>query len=285
MSRRWVLWSAWLAAVVVGRAVAEDWRSFAELALWDDGLSEMCYYDAQDTIYGKSRRYARIHMFNRQWMGGESGVKAEADAPDAVPVFKLNIAEEVPTENYNYRYLTTVFLRRGDLTPFKLAASSQEWCGTTFKHLRWGEAGLKVQCFSYFGDEGDKSWEVPGQPVPFEGLFVLARAVAAVGGERKLELLPAMRSTHEIAPNAAPAVLAAGEPTRRIQAPAGKFEVRRVELTGEGVTGWFDVEAVAPWRLIAFSAGGVEGKLRFAERRAYWDRSWGSGFHKAGEAP
>ena len=62
-----------------GRAGAPSaGHTFAELPLWEDGLSEMCYYAAMDTIYGRPREYTRVHMFNRQWMDSVTGVKASA---------------------------------------------------------------------------------------------------------------------------------------------------------------------------------------------------------------
>jgi hypothetical protein len=274
-------------ALAAGSGVSADGMptQFSELPVWDDGLSEMSYYAATDTIYGEPRDYVRVHLLNRQWMSEVSGVKSMSGASDAVPVFKLNIAEEIPTENYNYRYLTTVFLTRPDLNPFKVAMSSQEWCGTTFKHARWTDAGLTIQSFSYFGGEGDKSWSLPGEAVPFEGLFVLARAAVAGDFEGELTVLAPLRGTHESRPQPAPMRLAVGDDARKLRTPAGRFEVRRVEARGAGRDAWFDIETSAPFRLVAFSAGGVTGKLRHVERRAYWDAGSTSGFHRPNAAP
>ncbi|MHC4236424.1 MAG: hypothetical protein ACYSUQ_15005, partial [Planctomycetota bacterium] len=172
---------------------------------WEDGLSEMCYYAASETIYGKERHFIRVHMINRQWMDAASGVKAEPGSSASVPVFKFVATEEVPAENYNYRYLTTVFLQRRDLSPFKVTVSSQEWCGTTFKHLRWGDQDLEARVFSYFPGEGDGTWRRPAENMPYEALFVIAREVAASEEERSLMLLPPMRSTRAVTPDPAAA--------------------------------------------------------------------------------
>ena len=60
------------------------------LPLWDDGLSEMSYYDAEMTIYGKPRKYTRVHMMNRQWFDPQRGVKSdESESPDSVPALSL----------------------------------------------------------------------------------------------------------------------------------------------------------------------------------------------------
>ncbi|MCP4249217.1 MAG: hypothetical protein GY778_19410 [bacterium] len=252
---------------------------------WDDGLSEMCYYAATDTIYGRQRSYTRVHMMNRQWMDPDTGVKTSAEAPGALPVFKFVAAEEIPTENYNYRYLSTAFLRRDDLAPLKLAVSSQEWCGTTFKQLRWTEEGLTVRSFSYFPDEGDRAWQRPADVVPVEALFVIVREVAATNTQRSLSLLPAMRSTHQVVPDPVPAVLTPQEKTRRISVPLGQFEARRVVLDGGSSPGWFDVETQPPYRLLSFEVGGVSAKLQQTERRPHWDRAARSNFYKQDDAP
>jgi len=259
-------------------------KPLSELPLWDDGLSEMGYYDAVDVIYGQQRRYTRVHLFNRQWMGSESGVKASPDDPTAVPVFKLNIAEEIPTENYNYRYLTTVFLHRNDLAPFKLAVSSQEWCGTTFKQLRWRSDGLTCKSFSYFDGEGDTEWQLPADVVPFEALFVIARDVAATETPRKLRVLAPVRSTHGAEPKVFDAQLVPAKAMKHKTA-IGDSVLRRVELDWDGPKTFFAVEDEPPHRLVEFRTGDLRATLRHVERRAYWDRNWGSSFHKPNEAP
>lgn len=261
--------------------------SLGALDIWDTGLCEMSFYRAVDVIYGKPRHYTRVHLLNRQWMDGESGVKAERDAPGAIPVFKLNIAEEIPTENYNYRYLTTVFVDRIELKPMKMIVSSQEWCGATFKHLRWRDNTLMVRSFSYFPDEGDRSWAVPhpSQTVlPFESLFIIARDAAASQLPRSIQVLPPMRSNHDVQPGVIDARLelaAAGTAT----VPAGTFAATRVTLHWDGPETIFVVESAPPYRLLSYKVGDLSGRLIGTERRAYWNPSSPSSFHAPLEAP
>ncbi|MFQ5412983.1 MAG: hypothetical protein ACE5E6_00850 [Phycisphaerae bacterium] len=254
------------------------------LAIWDDGLCEMSYYRAVDRIYGKQRRYTRVHLLNRQWVGRASGVKTNERDADAVPVFKLNIAEEVPVENYNYRYLTTVFLVRPALAPMKMVVSSQEWCGTTFKHLRWLPDGIAVRSFSYFGDEGDRTWRRTVDALPYEGLVVVARDVAASGRPRTADVLPPMRSNRQVPPNpTACHIVVASENV--VSVPAGRFTARTVDLNWSGPPTRFVVEASPPYRLIKFDMGDIHAELAHVERRAYWDPQSPSGFYKHGAAP
>lgn len=284
-----MLWAANGAVVAEeagSAASASSVSVFSALEQWDDGLSEMCYYDAVEVLYGVERRYTRVHLMNRQWMGERSGVKAAPGDAEAVGVFKFVIAEEIPTDNYNYRFLSTAFLRRSDLKPFKFSVSSQEWCGHTFKTLRWGSDGLTMRSFSYFGDEGDRTWHVDGGCVPYESLLVLARAAVASGeGGEELSILPTLRSNHQVVPQTVAGRLVLEGAPGEVRVEAGTFDALRVTLSWPGAETWFDVEAEAPWRVLGFRNGTARGELRFVERRAYWDRQWGSGTYERGGAP
>jgi len=268
------------------------------MATWDDGLSEMSYYDAVDTIYGKPRHYIRMMLLNREWLNPVQRVKAEhpvlsasgKGAAASIPVFKLNIIEQIPTQNYNYRYMVTVFLNRGTLEPEKLAASSQEWCGTTFKEFQWLPDGLKVRGFSYFEGEGDRQWSLPARPVvyPAEALFVVARAAAASKEDLSLRVLPPARSTHLVEPIPRDVRLEVAKETQSVRMPFGTFTGRRVTVTGAGKHGptEFTVETAPPYRLLTYRGpGGLTLSLRYQERRAYWDRSKPSRFYRQGAAP
>lgn len=256
----------------------------AESKEWDDGLAEMSYFTAVDWIYDEVRSYTRVIIVNRQWMSPSLGVKTTQEDASAVAVFKMNIAEEIPTQNYNYRYLTTVFLTRPALHPFKMVTSSQEWCGTTFKHLRWSGEELNVHSYSYFPDEGDKEWTLPADAVPYEALYLVARDTAAGGTTRQLNVLLPMRSNREVAPQARPADLVV-EDVGTVRVPAGSYPARRVTVRWEGPETWFEVEVQPPCRLLRYRAEAQEGTLERVERRPYWDRGSRSRYYRQGHAP
>ncbi len=274
--------------------------AFAGLDQWDDGLCEISYYDAVDTIYGAQRRYTRVMLVNREWLNAAQLVKATVPDPDRgdIPVLKLNIAEEIPTANYNYRYMVTLFVNRESLLPLKLAASSQEWCGTTFKQLQWLPAGrgaealsqpeLRIQSFSYFEGEGDRVWALPGEPVvyPAEALFLLVRAAAAAGGDLEIHLLPPMRSNHAVAPTPVATQVRVDRAVSEIEVPFGQFLAVRVRVSHESHEQHFWIESDPPYRLLSHqSDAGQRMVLRHVERRAYWDPSSGSSFYRPGMAP
>lgn len=274
--------------LIVETAGSGEWATLGNLAQWDDGYSEMSYFAATDTIYGHERTFVRVHLTNREWTHPVTGVKVEpADVPNAVPVFKFIAAEQIPTENYHYRYHTTAFLTRPDLAPVKLTFSSQEWCGATFVQARWTDAP-HAMVHSYF--DGDARVDLPADAVPAEALFLHARAAVAMGTNRHYgTLLPTVRSnkTPLLVPTAADLVVA--EKPSRIVVPAGTFVVRRATVRQSAsveTADWvFDVEIAPPYRLIAFTVGSVTGQLQASERRAYWDRSSPSAFYPPHRAP
>ncbi len=278
------------------RPVSDAWKRFSELPLWEDGLSEMSYYDATCVLYDKTRKFTRVHLMNRQFMNTVHYIKATDDLKDPTPAFKLVISEEVPTENYNYRFLTTAFLERPSLRPIKVSATSQEWCGHTFKQLTWERRkefapekwSLDISCYSYHSKEGDRWFPHANEAYidAHECLFLYARAIVASGGEaHRMSLLKTLRSNHLPDPNPLDATLRIDGKPHQITVPMGSFDAQRVVLDWDGDETWFDVETASPYRLLSFKTGDVQAKLKAVERRAYWDRTQPSTHYKPNRAP
>lgn len=265
-------------------------QAFSRLAVWDDGLAELCYYDASETIYGRTRNYTRVMLVNREWLNSEQMVKSESKSTQDLPVFKTNLIEEIPTENYNYRYMATVFLGRPELRFEKLSASSQEWCGTTFQRAVRRGTGIDVESFSYFEGEADRHATLPADSdlYPLAAMFLLAREVSSTGVSKPVRVLPKMRSTHGIAPEPSVGLLSREEAARQVRTSLGAIHCRRVMLSngaGEKVAS-YDIEAAAPYRVVAHEhVDGLRLVLRYSERRAYWDRKQASRFYEQGQAP
>lgn len=257
---------------------------FSTMPIWDDGLCEVSYYRTTTQIYNKPHSYTRIHLLSRQWMDPGRSVKTDLIASDSIPVFKLSIVEEIPTENYDLRYHTTVFVRRADLKPFKMAISTQEWCGTTYKHLQWSKLGVTIQSFSYQNHEGVKSWKLLEDAIPYESLSVIARNVAATGKQVRVDVLLPMRATRQITPKLKKAILKLG-PELSVTVTAGKFQARRVDMSWDGPPTGFLVESKPPFRLLRFRNGPTRGELLHVERRAYWDHKSKSSFYPTNQAP
>lgn len=281
------LFIIWLAIAGALQSTDDKSSRLGGLPIWDDGLAEMCYYDATTSIYGKPRHYTRVHLVNREWFELESGVKTDqTESATARPVLKLNIAEEIPTANYNYRYLTTLFANRATLWPHKLVVSSQEWCGSTFKHLRWRDDALHVQSFSYFEGAADATTTLPANVLPFEAAFLIAREVA-LGGAPPADVrwLPPVRTNR--APRLTPIADAKWEVGARskLQVKLGEIECVEVRFTLGDATCRFWVETAPPHRLVKFAGFDESFELVGYEHRAYWDARWTSNFYPPNDAP
>lgn len=103
--------------------------------LWEDGLAEVAVYDAERVIYNQVRRLEYVQLTVKEDFNQQYQVKTDDyQRPDLFPVMKVNQFCRIPTEQYPYHFLTSLFFRRESPTSLhKLTTSSQEWCGTTFK--------------------------------------------------------------------------------------------------------------------------------------------------------
>ena len=138
-------------------APASGWR--ADPA-WHAGKAEWALYDAVRPIYGVERRYEASIFTNAQHMDPRTTTKAvDWEAPGNIAVFKHNVSELIPTENYTYRFLTTSFVRRDTLQPYKLVMSSQEDCGSTYKQFVQHDGRIRAEQFCYFPSSGHASDE------------------------------------------------------------------------------------------------------------------------------
>jgi len=131
---------------------AATWR---DDPAWNSGKAEWALYEAERVVYGKPRQYEATIFTNKQHMDPKTTTKATNwQDPNSIEVFKHNYSEIFPTENYPYRMITTSFIRTDNLQPYKLTASSQEDCGSSFRNFVADNNQMKVDQFCYFPDTG-----------------------------------------------------------------------------------------------------------------------------------
>ena len=91
-----------LLAVVATSAVAEP-PSWRDDPAWSDGKAEWALYDASRVIYGEPRAYEATIFTNTQHMDPATATKSSDWRTDgAIPVFKHNVSEIVPTDTVKY---------------------------------------------------------------------------------------------------------------------------------------------------------------------------------------
>jgi len=257
--------------------------SWSRSATWDDGLAEVARYDAHRTVYGKDRRFETILITVKEDFDRTRSVKADRTLPgsDLVTVLKLNAISRIQTENYPYDYLTSVFVRRDDpRTLVKLADSSQEWCGTTYKEVVTWEGAPQLRFHSYFDGEGDGAFpiDLSGGALLEEQLALVMRAADLVPGTgyplRLFESLVANKA----APPVARSMTLTLAGTERLTTPAGGFQTRRYEIRPAGepaaepaMTFWIDQ---GPGRALVkqVTGDGRSLELTSVQRRDYWTR-------------
>jgi hypothetical protein len=130
-----------------------DW---AANALWDDGLAEVATYEAERVIYDKNRQFEYVQITVKEDFNKAYDVKTDRyDRKDLFAVMKVNQFCRIPTENYPYHFMTSLFFRRNDpLNLHKLTSSSQEWCGNTFKAISPVGNRLEFSYNSYWDGQG-----------------------------------------------------------------------------------------------------------------------------------
>lgn len=247
---------------------------------WFDGQAETCEYEARLEVYGESRTYrARVHTLHQHM---DPALTTKSEGGSGVAVFKQIATEEVPTENYDYRFSITTFTRSGDLALFKLTRAVQEECGASFTQVRRQGSRLVTLESGYFPGEGVVQGSLAPGVFAFEQLPLVLRDFPFELGaehERRIEVLPSLRS-NRLVPLVPSTRHVRHAGLEELDLPIGRTRAHRLELlrpdgTREA-TFWFHARGDAPWlhALVALEGPGGHGWRLAAHRRArYWERS------------
>ena len=148
-------------AVEAAEHFNQDW---AMHGLWDQGKAEVAQYQAQRVIYGKPRDFEYTLILVKETFNQEYKVKTDDyDRDDLFEVMKINKFARIPTDNYPYHYMTSIFYKRDQpSTVYKLTNSSQEWCGTTAKYFLDKGRRYKFGYNSYWDGQGIGETTVEG---------------------------------------------------------------------------------------------------------------------------
>lgn len=242
-------------------------------ALWDDGQAEVATYDAHRVIYGKSRNYQATLITVKEDFDPRLYVKADhplQGQPHPV-VLKLNIAASIPTDNYTYHFLTSLFVNRENLFHLlKLTMGSQEWCGNTFKEVQnWGGPAT-LHYFSYFDGEGDGSTSLPLGPNDLleDQVPITLRSLRFREGLRHpIRLVESFVTNRATPPKFFDAeIQVEGSETVNL------IECWKVQIQCPGNQQAYWFEKAYPNILVkSFSADGRELVLKERDRRKYWE--------------
>jgi hypothetical protein len=269
-----------LATITAAEPAGTSWR---DDPAWYSGKAEWALYDAVRPIYGVLRRYEATLFTNKQQMDPATTTKAEDwRGEDRVEVFKHNLSEMIPTEHYTYRFLTTCFVDAGTLAPRKLAVSTQEDCGTTFKHFVVDDDGVEADQFCYFPGPGEDHAEY-ARPRDFgmhDALSLTLRDYpfdAAEHPTQRLTLVPDQTDTHRTNQRGATATVEYVERTT-VTVPFGAIDAHHLRVTHQsdgGVTEtnyWFAADPALRRVMVRYEGPyGVRYALKKYGFWAYWD--------------
>ncbi|NQY92437.1 MAG: hypothetical protein HRT46_12395, partial [Deltaproteobacteria bacterium] len=252
---------------------------------WSNGKAEWAQYAATRVIYGEPRTYAAPIFTTPQHMDPATTTKSgNAGADGAIPVFKHNISEIVPTENYDYRFLTTCFLDRNTLDVYKLVISTQDDCGSTYKQFVIDDGRVNSTSHCYFPGAGttDQSYRRPGEPRNFtfhDALTLRLRDYpfdADPKPEMKLKLVEDQTNIKDSKPRPEEATVRyVGR--ERITVPYGSIETHHLQVEHAPVGGasasdyWFAAEPDMRNVLVRYEGPfGVKYALKRLGWWAYW---------------
>jgi len=256
-----------------------DWRTDPA---WHQGKAEWAVYEAQRVIYGKPRHYEATIFTNVQHMDPGTTTKARsADVDGAIPVFKHNVSEMIPTDNYIYRFLTTTFVRRDDMSPYKVVASSQEDCGSSYKQFVARDGSVDAVQFGYFPGEGRADARFPRtDELAFHDTLTLTlRDYPFEQDEHRIDdlaLVADLTDNHSARLTPRPAKLEQlGRETLNV--PYGTVDTHHLKVTHEQFGGateshyWFAADPDMRRVLVQYKGPyGVEYTLKRLDWWAYW---------------
>lgn len=255
--------------------------------IWYDGLAEYAEYESVRPIYGADRRYETVMITNAQHMDPKTTTKVgSGGASRTIPVFKHNVRETVPTENYPYRFLTTVFVRTDTLAPFKVVMSSQEDCGSSYKQFVESQRTYKADQFVYFPDAGHSETTFKGsERLQFvDTLGLTLRSFPFEAGEAgrtttvRLDVVPEQTSTRQtpMTPRPMTVEYVGREP---VSVPAGTIDSHHLRAKFQDGSAsydfWFAADSGSDWLNILVKyedSTGLAHTLANHRRWAYWER-------------
>jgi hypothetical protein len=258
---------------------ADSWRTDAA---WHEGKAEWALYDAVRSIYGVPRSYEATIFTNREHLDPATGTKTlDHRAAGAVAVFKHTVSEIIPTENYTYRFLTSLHVQATSPGVVGLTMSSQEDCGSTFKRFTVRGGRVRADSYCYFPGAGERHVEYDGEPEFHDAMLLTLRDRIAdeIVPEARLTLVADQTDIHATEPRPDSATLRyLGK--EDVTVPFGRLLTHhfRIEHAADGGVTQSDYWLAADPGLRHVAVRyrgpyGVEYRLKKLGWWAYWDGS------------
>ena len=240
---------------------------------WEDGLAEVATYDAERVVYKKNRVFTSTIITVKEEFNQQYKVKTDDyKRADLFPVMKVNQFCQIPTDEYPYHYLTSLFFRRDQpVALYKMTTSSQEWCGNTFKTLTDDGVNLAETYDSYWDGQGVGGRDLRRDVFVEDALPYTLRAL-------QFEQLPAfrltvldLRQTNKATPPVYYEARLTTTPAPPAEAPGPAWRVAVALAPGRENVYWFDKNY--PNVLLRQTTwDGRTLRLKATRRYAYWPK-------------
>lgn len=237
--------------------------SWADHKVWYDGNAEVNKYDASMVIYGQPRSFEYVYVFVKEDFTPKYRVKTSTyGSSDLYAVMKCNQFARVPTENYPYHFLTSVFTRwENPAQVHKITTATQEWCGNTFKEFLETPAGFDFLYHSYWDGQGDGKEEVERAWFEDQLAYTLRALRFKEGLSFQRQLYPTEKNSKARSPRAQQATFTVSEED-------GAWKVEVATAQGRSYY-WFEKEY--PNKLLRLKSWyGLQLDLNKSERYPYW---------------
>jgi hypothetical protein len=243
--------------------------AFADDEFWDDGMAEVARYKASRTIYGEPRQHEAVLITVKEDFNTEYYTKADwpYGQKPILPVLKQNQIAVVPTPNYSYHFMNSIFVDRTRFSrTVKASMTCTEWCGITTKEFQlWRDA--PVQLFSSYWDgegSGSRRVDVAEDVYLEEELPLVLRGLRFRDGlVARLRLVSNQTSNRAAEPTMTAAVLVVAEEESAWRVAVEAQDGRRIE---------YRFGIAYPRHLLSFDhSDGRSMELTSVTRSAYWE--------------
>lgn len=253
---------------------------------WGDGQAELDGYALTQSRYGELRQGEAVLIYVTETFTDQQRVKSDGGHPDEYPVLKLNDSRRFQTGIYDYRVMTSAWVRLDGGQPLglgpKVSTSVQEWCGHAWLQLLVDPGRYRLSQHSYFDGEADRETQGKVEPGGLLGdvLPILVRGLAGellAPGEREelpyLGRLLDARFRH-VDPGWSTATLSRSATTSPVDTPSGPVPAWTWTLEEKDLTTTYYVEEAEPRRLLRWThSDGEDARLTGTIRTAYWKRN------------
>jgi hypothetical protein len=167
---------------------------------WYAGSAEITRYELSQARYGEQRDGDAVLIFVTEDFLTDRQVKREdysREYDNSASVLKLNYTKNFNTGIYPYSIMSSIFtpVNRAEFPrTLKVTTTVQEWCGHVFMQLNHRRNKYEVSSYSYFQQEGDKSYKIDDVYLE-DGVWTTVRIAPETLPEGNISMIPGTVST------------------------------------------------------------------------------------------